>query len=119
MGIQPLRELSDYWHLKTPISRSFSKRRFTQIRRAFTIRDPHSNPEQPRDPWWFRVEPLASTVRKACQRYWAPGAHLAIDECMVPYFGNTRHTIKAPLRLKTYLSRLLLMPITTIWGESI
>jgi len=39
---------------------------------------------------------LASTVRKACQKYWAPGAHLAVDECMIPYFGHTRHAIKAP-----------------------
>jgi hypothetical protein len=67
-----------------------------QIRRAFTIRDPNTSPQKPGEPWWFRLEPLATTIRKACQKYWTPGAHLAIDECMIPYFGHTRHTIKAP-----------------------
>ena len=96
IGVQPLRELDDHWHLKTPIASCFSQRRFKQIRRAITIRDPNTSPEQPKDPWWFRVEPLASTIRKASQKYWAPGAHLAVDECMIPYFGHTRHAIKAP-----------------------
>jgi hypothetical protein len=96
MGVQPLRELSDYWQLDTPISQCLVRDRFEQIRAAFTIRDPNSSPEQPGEPWWFRLEPLAATIRQACQQYWAPGAHLAIDESMVPYFGHTRHTIKAP-----------------------
>ena len=38
---------------------------------------------------------MASTVRKACQKYWAPGAHLAVNECMILYFGHTQHVIKA------------------------
>ena len=96
MAIQPLRDLSSYWQLKTPISKCLSRDRFNQIRRAFTIRDPDTSPEQPGEPWWFRLEPLATTIRQACQHYWAPGAYLAIDESMVPYFGHTRHTIKAP-----------------------
>jgi hypothetical protein len=43
-----------------------------------------------------RLESLTTTICQACQHHWAPGAYLAIDECMVPYFGHTRHTIKAP-----------------------
>ena len=39
---------------------------------------------------------MATTIREACQKYWAPGAHLAVDEGMIPYLGHTRHTIKAP-----------------------
>jgi hypothetical protein len=96
MGAQPLRELPAYWDLRTPIRGCLTKTRFTQIRHAFTIRDPNSSPEEPGEPWWFRLEPLATTIREACQHYWAPGAHLAIDEAMIPYFGHTRHTIKAP-----------------------
>jgi hypothetical protein len=96
IGVQPLRELNDHWQLKSPIASCFNQRRFKQIQCAFTIRDPNTSPEQPEDPWWFRVEPLATTIRKACQKYWIPGAHLAVDECMIPYFGHTRHTIKAP-----------------------
>jgi hypothetical protein len=97
MGIQPLRALSDHWsHLKSPVASCFTKRRFKQIRRALTIRDPYTHPKQPEDPWWFRVEPLASSIRKACQKYWAPGARLTVDEGMIPYLGHTRHAIKAP-----------------------
>jgi hypothetical protein len=96
MGVQLLRQLQDYWRLETPIASCFTWWRFKQIRGAFTIRDPRLSPEQPGDPWWFRLEPLATTIRKACQQYWAPGAHLAIDESMISYFGHTRHTIKAP-----------------------
>ena len=51
MGVQPLRELNDHWQLKTPIASCFSKRRFWQIRRAFTIRDSNTSPEQPKNPW--------------------------------------------------------------------
>ena len=51
---------------------------------------------QPSDPWWSRLEPLASNVRDSCQRYWIPGAKLAVDEGMIAYHGHTRHTIKAP-----------------------
>ena len=97
MAIQPLRELSDHWSsLKSPVASCFTERRFKQIRRAFIIRDTNTSPEQPGEPWWFRVEPLATTIREACQEYWIPGAHLAIDEGMIPYLGHTRHTIKAP-----------------------
>src|SRR5216117_359233 len=97
MGVQPLRELSDHWyHLKSPVASCFTERRFKQIQRAFTIQDANTSPEQPGDSWWFRVEPLATTIREACQKYWVPGAHLAVDEGMIPYLGHTRHAIKAP-----------------------
>ena len=97
IGIQPLRELNDHWgQLKSPIASCFSRRRFKQIQRAFTIQDIYTSLEQSGDSWWFRVEPLATTIRNACQKYWAPGAHVAVDECMIPYFGHTRHAIKAP-----------------------
>jgi hypothetical protein len=62
MGVQPLQELQDYWHLETPIASCLSQGRFKQIRRAFTVRDPQLSPEQPKDPWWFRLEPLATTI---------------------------------------------------------
>ena len=60
-----------------------------QIWRAFIIRESRTSPQQPGDSWWFRVEPLATTVHEACQKYWAPGAHLAVDECMILYFEHT------------------------------
>ena len=96
IGVQPLQELENHWgELKSPIASCFPRWHFRQIRCAFTIQDPNTSPEQPGDLWWFRVEPLATTIRNACQKYWAPGAHLAVDECMIPYFGHTWHAIKA------------------------
>ena len=50
MGVQPLRELEDHWHLKTPVASCFTERRFQQIRHAFIIRDPNTSPEQSEDP---------------------------------------------------------------------
>ena len=50
IGVQPLRELDDHWHLKTPIASCFSQQQFKQIRHAITIRDPNTSPEQPKDP---------------------------------------------------------------------
>jgi Transposase IS4 len=88
-GIQPLQALSDHWSLKSPIARCFTVRCFKQLRQALAMRDADTHPQQPEDPWWFRVEPLASSIRKACQRYWAPGACLTVDESMIPYLGHT------------------------------
>ena len=97
MGVQPLQELSDHWyHLKSPVASCFTERCFQQIRHAFIIQDPNTSPEQPGDSWWFRIEPLATTIRKACQKYWTLGAHLAVDECMIPYLEHTWHAIKTP-----------------------
>ena len=64
---QPLQELDDHWgELKSPIASCFPRWRFRQIRRAFTIRDPNTSPQKSGDPWWFRLEPLATTIRNAC-----------------------------------------------------
>ena len=95
MGIQPIRELYDYWQLYTPIAKCFSRNRFKQIWQAFTLWNPNLSLEQLRESQQFRVEPLATTICYTYQHYWAPGAHLAIDESMIPYFGHTRHIIKA------------------------
>ena len=90
MGVQPLRALGDHWHhLKSPVASCFRERYFKQIQHAFAIRDPYTRPQQPEDPWWFRVEPLATTIREACQKYWIPGAHLAVDEGMILYLEHT------------------------------
>ena len=95
MRIQSLRELHDFWQLKISIACCISWDCFIQIQHAFTIQDSCTSPQQPGDSWWFRVEPLATTIHEACQKYWTPGAHLAVDECMISYFGHTQHTIKA------------------------
>jgi len=37
---------------------------------------------------------LTTTIHEVCQKYWAPEAHLAIDECMILYLEHTQHIIK-------------------------
>lgn len=96
MGIVKLPEIEDHWRLGSAICHCLSRVRFSQIHRAFTVRDPETNPQRPEEPWWFRVEPLANNIRQACQRHWIPGGQLTVDEVMVAYHGHTRHTVKAP-----------------------
>jgi Transposase IS4 len=67
----------------TGIRLDLCRDRFNQIQAVFTFRNPEILPKQPNDPWWFRVEPLASSIRASCQRYWIPGAKVAVDEGMV------------------------------------
>lgn len=97
MGVYKYPEIRDYWRRNVSGTQLGLRRdRFNEIQAVFTFRNPETNPKQPSDPWWFRLEPLASSIRSSCQRYWIPGAQVAIDEGMVAYHGHTRHTIKAP-----------------------
>jgi len=97
MGVYKYPEIRDYWRRNVSGARlGLSRDRFSEIQAVFTFRNPETNPKQADDPWWFRLEPLASNIRRSCQRYWIPGAKVAIDEGMVAYHGHTRHTIKAP-----------------------
>jgi Transposase IS4 len=98
MGIYKYPEIRDYWKRDLAGTRlGLSRDRFNQIQAVFTFRNPEIFQMQPSDPWWFRLEPLASSIRASCQRYWIPGAKLAVDEGMIAYHGHTRHTIKAPI----------------------
>jgi Transposase IS4 len=97
MGIYKYPEIRDYWkHNVIGTRLGLSRDRFKEIQAVFTFRNPDILPMQPSDPWWFRLEPLASSIRDSCQRYWIPGAKLAIDEGMIAYHGHTHHTIKPP-----------------------
>jgi hypothetical protein len=97
MGIYKYPEIRDYWKRNVTGARlGLCRDRFNQIQAVFTFRNPEILPIQPSDPWWSRLEPLASSIRASCQRYWIPGAKLAVDEGMIAYHGHTRHTIKAP-----------------------
>jgi len=97
MGVYKYPEIRDYWRRDVAGAQLGLRRdRFNEIQAVFTFRNPDTCPKQPNDPWWFRVEPLASSIRASCQRYWIPGANITVDEGMVAYHGHTRHTVKAP-----------------------
>ena len=90
MGIYKYPEIRDYWKRNVIGTRlGLSRDRLKEIQVIFTFRNPDILPMPPSDPWWFRLEPLASSIRDSCQRYWILGAKLAVDEGMIPYHGHT------------------------------
>jgi hypothetical protein len=46
--------------------------------------------------WWWRLEPMLSTFRTACQTCLIPGTEVAIDEIIVRFFGWSYDTCKMP-----------------------
>jgi Transposase IS4 len=49
--------------------------------------------------WWWRLEPMLSTFRTACQCYLTPGTEVAINEIMVRFHGRSADTCKMPNKL--------------------
>ena len=94
MRVQSLWELRDHWNLKISAASCFTERCFQQIQHAFIIWDSNTSSEQSEDSWWFRVESLATTIRKVCQKYWVSRAHLAVNESMILYLEHIWHVIK-------------------------
>lgn len=41
-----------------------------------------------------KLLPLVEHIRKACQKYYTPGTHLAINEIMLPFPGRSSRTKK-------------------------
>jgi hypothetical protein len=74
------------------LGRWISRNRFDQLHRYFTIRDSSINPPNDDEGFWWHLEPVASLIRLAFQQNWEPGSHLAIDESMTPFRGNSSHT---------------------------
>src|ERR1700744_5633038 len=48
----------------------------------------------PKDPPWWKLEPVLSTIRENCQRAVTPASWVSVDEVMVSYRGRTSHTLK-------------------------
>ena len=93
MGVYKYPEIRDYWRRQVTGAQLGLRH---EIQAVFTFRNPETCPKQLNDPWWFRVEPLASSIRASCQRHWIPGTKVAVDEGMIAYHGHTHYTIKAP-----------------------
>ncbi|KAJ5562285.1 hypothetical protein N7461_001046 [Penicillium sp. DV-2018c] len=102
MGLNSLPRESSYWKGDSVQRRSFqpymSLVQFQQIKRFLHISWPTTrDPTQPDDErWWYKLEPLASTVERAARQYYHPGANISIDETMVRCFGRSKHTVKIP-----------------------
>jgi hypothetical protein len=99
MGIHIEPQISMYWNTdfnKGPlhsISSHISLRRFEQIKRYCHIScpesDEHAGYHLPSNKiWWYKLEPLASSLQASFQRYYSPSSEVSIDELMVRCFGR-------------------------------
>jgi hypothetical protein len=92
LHIEPRRD--DYWTDSHRLGRYLSIIRFDQIHRYFTLRDSSIYPRRKDESFTWHLEPVATKIRLSFQQNWLPGSHLAIDESMIPYRGNSDHTVK-------------------------
>src|SRR5882757_2120692 len=115
MGVHPEPRYQIYWETgrkdgpNHSIRRHMTLNRYEQLRRYLHVSElsqqapiPQENEEdllsiEPEDRlWWWKLEPLISHFRDACQRYYIPRNDVAIDEIMVRFFGRSHHTYKMP-----------------------
>ena len=92
MGRHRCHNADDYWNpLMYNIGRHMCRNRWQQIHRFLTI---NAGTQQSKDPWWWKIEPIASEIRSNCRKNLSPPSWLAVDEIMVPFTGRSVHTIK-------------------------
>ena len=99
MGVHNKPSLNMYWNTdfnKGPlhsIATHISLVRFEQIKRYCHISNSEQDKEQgynlPSNKiWWYKLEPLASSIQASSQRYYSPSSTVSIDELMVRCFGR-------------------------------
>jgi hypothetical protein len=71
------------------------RERFEQLHRFFSLRCSTLHPYQATvDPWWWKLEPIATWVRTACQSMIIPSSWFTVDEAMVPFVERSNHIVK-------------------------
>ena len=106
MGVHEEPQIRMYWNAdfnKGPlhsISSHISLYRFEQIKRYCHISCPESDQRVgyhllSNKVWWYKLEPLASSIQASSQRYYSPSSEVSIDELMVQCFG--RYVSLSPL----------------------
>lgn len=99
MGVHEEPRISMYWNTdfdKGPlhsIPSHISLSRFEQIKRYCHISCSESDKRAGyhltnNKRWWYKVEPLASTLQASFQQYYSPSSEVSIDELMVRCFGR-------------------------------
>ena len=99
MGVHEEPDIEMYWNTdfnKGPlysISSHISICRFQQIKRYCHISCPESDERKgyhlpSNKVWWYKLEPLASSIQASSQRYYSPSSEVSIDELMVRCFGR-------------------------------
>ena len=96
MGRHPEHNREYHWS-ETPgmgrLKYVMSKGRWEQIHRFFKLNPTHSE-RQSGQLWWYKVDPLLTTVRQNIKEAVSPASWLAVDELMVPFQGRSKHSIK-------------------------
>jgi hypothetical protein len=99
MGVHGEPAIEMYWNANFErgpvhtISTHISLCRFEQIKRLCHISCPESDERAgyhlpTNEVWWYKLEPLASSVRASSQRYYSPSSEVSIDELMVRFYGR-------------------------------
>lgn len=99
MGVHNEPRIDMYWNTdfnKGPlhtVPNHISLCRFEQIKRFCHISCPESDERKgyhlPNNKiWWYKLEPLASSIQASSQRYYSPSSEVSIDELMVRCFGR-------------------------------
>jgi hypothetical protein len=100
MGVHEEPEVSLYWNTDFnigpihTISTHISLHRFQQIKRYCHISCEQSDQAKgfhlPENKiWWYKLEPLASSLQQSFQYYYCPSSEVSIDELMVRCFGRS------------------------------
>ena len=92
IGFHKGRILEQFWNPDgCHLGQYLSLTRFRQIRRFLCV---NSHPRHKGDPWWWKLEPLASTIRENCRRHIIPSSWISDDESMVQFAGRSKDTTK-------------------------
>lgn len=86
----------DYWEEDGKLRGVFGLRRWEQIHRYFTLRDDAINPRKEGECFAYRVEPIATQIKRNIQASMVPASHLSIDESMISFRGRSIHKVKLP-----------------------
>lgn len=99
MGVHKEPQVPMYWNTDFnkgplhPIPNHIPLRRFDQIKRYCHISCPEYDKKKgyylPSNKiWWYKVEPLASSLQASFQQYYSPSSKVSIDELIVQCFGR-------------------------------
>ena len=81
-----------YWNLSTHnLGRFMTEQRWDQIHRFLCVRD---QPTSPGAPFWAKLEPIASNIRRNCGEAIDPSFWVAIDEAMIAFRGRSSDKVK-------------------------
>jgi hypothetical protein len=99
MGVHYEPQIELYWNSdfnKGPlhtITAHIGLCRFEQIKHYCHISCPESDERNnyhlpTNKTWWYKLEPLASSIQASCRKYYSPSSYVSIDKVMVRFFGR-------------------------------